>query len=1356
MLGNYNGGIYFQIGLDNGRLKADSIQAENILKGIGNVAESEGQRVDGMFSNIGKGIAAAFTINAAQNFISQIVRVRGEIQALETSFTTLLGSKSRGDAMLAEIRKYAIETPYDLNGVSRAAQTMLAFNMDAEKVIPTLKQIGDIAMGDGQKMQSLVLAFSQMSSTGRLMGQDLLQMINAGFNPLVQISEKTGKSIAALKKEMEGGKISVDMVAQAFTDATSEGGKFYGMMEQQASGIQGSIAGLEDSIQQFYNELGEKNEGFIVDTIQGLTSLIENYEQVGRVIGELVAIYGGYRAALITVEVLHRAYVAGVAQVTIVQRAAAISQTQLTAAQLYGLTGLRSLTAAWKSLNATILLNPFVLAAAGLTALGYAIYKTATYSTEAEERLNRLNEAKDDAVKQSEKETLQLDRLFDAYNKTSKGTKEYDKAKSAIISKYGTQISQLQGENKEVWNLSEAYNQLKKSAIEAANARAYQRVADESEDRTASIITSQRKQLEKDLIDFYGGDKQKAFGDVRAINEMLNSGSAIPDSYFNKYSKTNYSVDRFGLAGRDNANVIKTTSNTIQDSIKSIAKAYTDHETEIKQAQLLFGIDPGKTVTAATSPTKNPTPEDPLSESEKKRLAREKARLAKETAERAERIRQISEQIAQVYKQTELEISQVKIEAMAEGFDKEMAQIDLNHQRMQAENDKRLNDALEKERDRQQLLWENDPTSAKAIKDGAIFDRSSIGIGSLSTEVLAQYSQFYALAAVLRVKAENDATRKIELEKEKKAQQTADRVADYMTQSREIEARKAMNNIENSVYNLDADRRRDTLTQELSLQTDQLDAVTEQVDKYRESLERLREIQAKNPSKETSQEIAETEAVLNSLILKIRELGIEIENLKTKIEKTDNERLVESLQKFSTVMRAFGGVGGDVGKTFTDLADYADQLSVVLDKSANSTEKYAAAAQMAAKLISSIVQASKNRKIAEDEFERNRLEFAHSYALALNEQLRLQTALSSNGFVRNYKGEITDAFAAMSDAAGGYAAALKALEEGQVKTGRTKAKVNWGAVASGAGAGLLYGSGGGAVGMAAGAVVGGLVGLFSSMKRVDIFGDLLDTYPDLIDAEGELNTMRAKALLDSGLLDEKTRMLVQNAIDWKDSIEAAREQISGIVSELAGDLGNEIQDALVSAWEAGEDASEKMFAAANKSLGNFVKNFLYSTVFSGIFDKFKERMEAALDPNGSGEDILDIYDDLFDEAMVGGEAFTKLLDEFQKRALERGFDISGGDTTRTGLSKGIAGLTQDQGNELNGRFTAIQGHTFSMMGSLAGIQKSFEDSRTVAAAQLRHLANIDTSTQVLPAMMTEMKTMRVAIETITERGVKML
>lgn len=162
----------------------------------------------------------------------KVYEVRCEIEKLETSFRILVGDKAKADALFASIRKFAVETPMQLKDLAVAAQTMMGFGIATEDVMENLKALGNVAMGDREKFQSLALAFSQMSATGKLTGQDFLQMVNAGFNPLDQMAKTTGKSVATLKDEMSKGAISAEMVRQAFIDATSEGGLYHGVLEK--------------------------------------------------------------------------------------------------------------------------------------------------------------------------------------------------------------------------------------------------------------------------------------------------------------------------------------------------------------------------------------------------------------------------------------------------------------------------------------------------------------------------------------------------------------------------------------------------------------------------------------------------------------------------------------------------------------------------------------------------------------------------------------------------------------------------------------------------------------------------------------------------------------------------------------------------------------------------------------------------------------------------------------------------------------------------------------------------------------------------------------------------------------------
>lgn len=212
---------------------------------------------------------AAFNFDVITNAIGKVSQAFQSMVGSSLDFeqqqanmrTLLNGDAEATDNLIGKIREYGKATVYDRSGLIEAQKTMMAFGLDAEYAFGKLKNIGDIALGDKQKMQSLALAFSQMSSTGKLMGQDLLQMINAGFNPLEVISQKTGRSMAELKEAMGKGAISAEMVAQAFEWATEEGGRFYQGAETAAQTTAGKIAKMKDQIDDFKISLFEWSHG---------------------------------------------------------------------------------------------------------------------------------------------------------------------------------------------------------------------------------------------------------------------------------------------------------------------------------------------------------------------------------------------------------------------------------------------------------------------------------------------------------------------------------------------------------------------------------------------------------------------------------------------------------------------------------------------------------------------------------------------------------------------------------------------------------------------------------------------------------------------------------------------------------------------------------------------------------------------------------------------------------------------------------------------------------------------------------------------------------------------------------------
>ena len=228
------------------------------------------------------------------------IDARSKVEQLEISFSTLLGSQEKANSLLAELKSYGTVTPYDTEGLAQAARLMLSYGMSANKVMPMLKVLGDIAMGDKEKLQSLALAFSQMSASGRVYKQDLNQMVNAGFNPLQIIAEKTGKSIGELNDELSAGKISVNQIEQAFIDATSEGGKFHNMVNNMSNSLEGKIASMADEWENLKAAIGGLSSPVVTVAIDmttwGIQKLTNAIEQLKAALGDVTVGDGRYNS----------------------------------------------------------------------------------------------------------------------------------------------------------------------------------------------------------------------------------------------------------------------------------------------------------------------------------------------------------------------------------------------------------------------------------------------------------------------------------------------------------------------------------------------------------------------------------------------------------------------------------------------------------------------------------------------------------------------------------------------------------------------------------------------------------------------------------------------------------------------------------------------------------------------------------------------------------------------------------------------------------------------------------------------------------------------------------------------------
>ena len=369
---------------------------------------------------------------------SEIIRVRGEFQSMQTAIETMVGKDMAGQ-LIPQIKELAKISPLTMSDMVGAEKMMLGFNIQAEDTIKYLKAISDISMGESNKFNSLTLAFSQMSAAGKLMGQDLNQMINAGFNPLQIISEKTGKSIATLKDEMSKGAVSAEMVQQAFIDATSAGGKFYNMSENASKTINGQLSMMQDALDSVFNELGTKSESVIMDGIQMTTSLIQNYETVGKVLAGLVVTYGTYRTAVMLVTAAENGHSAA----TMVMRGRILLAQKAQAL-----------------LNATMLKNPYVLLATVAIGAASAIWALSKRTTEAQEVQERYNASKENTIRKEEAHRQEIQRLISVASDEVEATANRNSAIEALKKAYPGIIEKYIDEEGHLTNLIQLQKEL--------------------------------------------------------------------------------------------------------------------------------------------------------------------------------------------------------------------------------------------------------------------------------------------------------------------------------------------------------------------------------------------------------------------------------------------------------------------------------------------------------------------------------------------------------------------------------------------------------------------------------------------------------------------------------------------------------------------------------------------------------------------------------------------------------------------------------------------------------------------------------------------------------------------------------
>lgn len=242
-----------------------------------------------------------------EQLTSSIFNTRSQFQQLEISFNTMLGSADKSKQLMDELIQTAAHTPFDMSSITGGAKQLLAYGTEAKDVNKTLVQLGDIASGLNIPLGDLVYLYGTTVSQGRMFTMDLRQFMGRG----VPLAEELGKILhqntTEVQESVSKGKVTSDIFKEAIANMTQAGGRFGGLMEQQSKTLEGQWSNIGDSIQQMFNEIGKKSEGVFSSGLSIISAMVENWQEVIKVIGVATIVVGSYRASLMAAASIRKA-----------------------------------------------------------------------------------------------------------------------------------------------------------------------------------------------------------------------------------------------------------------------------------------------------------------------------------------------------------------------------------------------------------------------------------------------------------------------------------------------------------------------------------------------------------------------------------------------------------------------------------------------------------------------------------------------------------------------------------------------------------------------------------------------------------------------------------------------------------------------------------------------------------------------------------------------------------------------------------------------------------------------------------------------------------------------------------------
>ena len=595
--------LKFQITGDNSNFLEALNGARTSVRSTAQEIEKSGLDIEDVFKRIAAAAGIAFSLDQAKNFVGKVMNVRGQFQQLEIAFGTMLQSSEKASALMKQLVDTAATTPFDLAGVAEGAKQLLAYGIAAEDVNETITRLGDIAAGLSIPLGDLVYLYGTTMTQGKMFTMDLRQFMGRG----IPMADELAKQFGVAKEEVAGlvtaGKVGADAVKAAIWSMTDEGSRFGGLMKAQSASITGQISNIEDAFDSMINDIGKSSEGVINQGLSAVSSLIENYKEVGMALASIATAYGTYKAALVAVSVVEKTNMVLLRQAVLEKNAAAAANVTLSNAEALAAARGKMFAMVQQNVINTLkgagaaLANPYVLLAAAVGTAVFAIYKVATAQTELEKARTKLKEATDENNASMAEEGVKIDSLFARLKAAKKGTEEYEEAKSAILSQYGDYLKGMSNEVSSLEDVATAYKKIKEEAIKAAKARAMTSFTEEAASDYGKAIAGARKDLYKALQEQYGGKKAADGTDLAEtyywkIVPVLEGEKEITSDIEKILKPKDKLLVSWGSSVTGNTGTSATTVNYARKAINKAKNARKEYDTVMAEAKRIFGEAP--------------------------------------------------------------------------------------------------------------------------------------------------------------------------------------------------------------------------------------------------------------------------------------------------------------------------------------------------------------------------------------------------------------------------------------------------------------------------------------------------------------------------------------------------------------------------------------------------------------------------------------------------------------------------------------------------------------------------------------------------------------------------------------------